>query len=80
MELDENGVISVTGKTAQKRWSNLEFPNITELPMSDVMLFQDRRDPDEPLTPYLKSIVDEIWEEVAEDEPWFSFCVPTYAE
>ena len=79
MELDENGVVNVYGRTAQKRSSDLEFPDIAELPISDVMLFQERRSPDEPLTPYLKSLVDEIWEQVAEDEPWFAFCAPNFA-
>ncbi len=80
MELNADGFVSVYGKTAQKRSESMECNDIRELPLSDVLLFQDRRSPDEPLTPYLQSLIDEIWEEVAEDEPWFSFCVPAYAE
>ena len=79
MELNENGSVAVYGRTSQKRWSNLEFHDIAELPISDVMLFQERRSPDEPLTEYLQALVDEIWEEVAEDEPWFAFCAPNFA-
>lgn len=80
MELDNNGLVSVFGKTAQKRWSDVAVNDIMELPMSDIMLFRDRRNPEEPLTGYLQSLVNEIWEQAAEDEPWFSFCCPHFAE
>ena len=80
MELTADGFVSVYGKTAQKRSSEISATNIAELPISDVMLFRDRRSIDEPLTGYLQSIVDEIWEQVAEDESWFAFCSPSFAE
>jgi len=80
MEVSANGLVSVTGKTAQKRSESFSIADIAELSMHDVMILRDRRDVNEPLPCHLQAIVNEIWEEIAEDEPWFSFCVPTYAE
>lgn len=77
MELSADGLVSVYGRTAQKRGSELEFPNLRELPMSDVMILRDRRSVEDPLPEYLQAIVNEIWAEIAEDEPWFSFCCPS---
>ena len=77
-EMDANGSISVSGRTAQKRWSDITFNDITELPLCDVMLLRDRKD-DEPLPDHLQALVNEIWQEVAEDEPWFAFCAPNFA-
>lgn len=80
MEMTADGLISVYGKTAQKRSDNIEIHDIRELPISYVMALRDRRSVDDPLPSYLQAIVDEIWQEVAEDEPWFSFCCPQFAD
>ena len=77
MEMTADGLISVYGKTAQKRSESIEIHDIKELPMSDVMVLRDRRCVDDPLPSYLQAIVNEIWAEIAEDEPWFSFCCPS---
>ena len=79
MELSNTGMISVLGRTIQKRGSEISINDIAELPMSDVMQFRDRRSVDEPLTDYQQALVNEIWEQAAEDEPWFSFCSPNFA-
>jgi hypothetical protein len=81
MEMDAFGLVSITGKTAQKRGTQAEAIEIAELPLDAVMQLRDRnhRNTDEPLTDYVQSLVNEIWEQVAEDEPWFAFCAPNFA-
>jgi hypothetical protein len=76
MDLNADGLVSVYGKTAQQRDSEVEIPELYELPMNAIMQLRDirRHSLDAPLNNYLQGLINEIWKIAAEEEPWFAFC------